>query len=107
VTGQAAFAAAAAGDSAAGDEAEAAPGSWTCASAYLPVINDCATLRANFECTSCTDSIGADQPAMISLAAPADKKPGACLINADATLFDCGGKWTYAQRLCPCELRQE
>jgi hypothetical protein len=76
---------------------------WTCASAYLPVINDCSSLRAVFDCASCGDSLGADQPAMVDRTAPFDKGPGSCLVNGDPTLFSCDGSWSFALRLCPCE----
>ena len=49
---------------------------------------------------------GGDQPAMIAGSAPADKQPGACLVNSDARLFDCAGKWEFAHRLCPCEAEE-
>jgi hypothetical protein len=80
-----------------------AAGTFTCAASYLPVLNDCSTLRANFDCASCTDSIGADQPALVDRSAPADKGPGTCLVNSDPSVFSCEGVWSYALRLCPCQ----
>lgn len=74
-----------------------------CVQSYLPVINDCPTLRANFPCNRCADSVGSDQPAMISAKAPGDKLPGVCLVNGDQSLFSCDGKWEHAVRLCACE----
>lgn len=74
-----------------------------CVRAMLPAINDCATLRANYDCDSCQDSVGADQPAFISTKAPRDKKPGTCLVNTDASLFSCDGSWQFAMRVCPCK----
>jgi hypothetical protein len=73
-----------------------------CSSSHLPAINDCATLSAHFDCSSCTNSTGRDQPAMIDRSAPADKQPGKCLVNGDRSLFSCDGSFPYALRLCPC-----
>ena len=73
-----------------------------CDAALLPVVNDCATLRTHFRCDRCHDSMGGDQPAYVAASAPVDKEPGACLVNTDASLFSCAGKWQHAQRLCPC-----
>jgi hypothetical protein len=84
-----------------GDASEA--GSWSCSSGYLPVVNDCSSLRAAFDCASCGDSIGSDQPAMVHRSAPPEKGPGSCLVNGDPTLFSCDGSWAFALRLCPCE----
>lgn len=85
-------------------EAESEPGDWRCAAAYFPVINDCDTLRNNYQCSRCIDSMGPDQPAFIDPSAPHDKAPSACLVNTDASMFTCEGRWSYARRLCPCEL---
>jgi hypothetical protein len=76
----------------------------TCAAQYLAAVNDCGTMRDNFDCAACVDSIGKDQPAFIDRSAPSDKSPGACLINSDPKLFSCDGKWEYAHRLCVCRV---
>jgi hypothetical protein len=84
------------------------PGS-ACAAPYLPVVNDCGSLRAAFECSSCGDSIGGDQPAFVDRGAdvPQAAAPGSCLVNGDATLFSCEAKYEFTRRLCPCELAEE
>ena len=80
----------------------AAQGAFSCAPGLLPLVNDCSSLRAAFPCATCEDSVGSDQPAFIAASAPAEKKPAACLVNKQAALFSCEGKWEFAQRLCPC-----
>jgi hypothetical protein len=80
----------------------AAEGDLSCVQALLPLVNDCASLRGAFPCATCEDSMGADQPAFIATTAPADKRPGACLVNKVASLFSCEGAYEHAQRLCPC-----
>ena len=81
----------------------AAAGAGACVLNQLPAINDCATLQRTFACIRCEYSQGSDQPALVDTAAPADKLPGACLINTAPQSFDCEGSWIFAQRLCPCE----
>jgi hypothetical protein len=79
------------------------PGS-ACNMAYLAVINDCSSLKSNFDCAACADSVGPDQPNFVEASAPRDVSPGACLVNTDAKLFSCEGKFQWARRLCPCDL---
>ena len=78
-------------------------GGFTCAINLLSLVNDCASLQTAFNCVSCEDSQGSDQPAFISPNAPPSKKPGACLVNTNPGLFSCEGKWEHALRLCPCK----
>lgn len=78
-------------------------GAFKCHRPLLPFVNDCQTLRGKFSCAKCEDSVGADQPAFISLGAPNDKMPGLCLVNRDASLFSCDAKYVFAHRLCPCK----
>ena len=73
-----------------------------CSALYLPVVNDCGSLKAAFDCSSCGDSIGGDQPAFVARDAPAGAGPGSCLVNGDATLFSCDAKYEWTFRLCPC-----
>jgi hypothetical protein len=77
-------------------------GAFSCAAGLLPLVNDCSSLRAVFSCATCEDSVGSDQPAFIAASAPAEKRPATCLVNKQAALFSCEGKWEFAQRLCPC-----
>ena len=69
------------------------------------VVNDCGSLRAAFDCASCGDSIGGDQPAFVDRGAdvPQSAAPGACLVNGDATLFSCDARYEWTRRLCPCD----
>ena len=76
--------------------------SFTCAPGLLPLINTCQHLREHFRCSQCLDSVGSDQPGQVSLAAPSDKLPGACLINNDPSLFSCSASWEFTSRLCVC-----
>jgi alpha-1,3-mannosyl-glycoprotein beta-1,2-N-acetylglucosaminyltransferase len=77
-----------------------------CDAPSLPLLNDCTTMRSYFDCGSCQDNQGSDQPAMVDWSAPFDKLPGACLINKNPSLFSCDGRYEHAQRLCPCRKRQ-
>ena len=91
----------------AGHEAEGSSGSgsgggFSCSATLLPIINTCESLRGHFRCSFCQDSVGGDQPAYVSITAPQDKLPGACLVNKDASLFGCEDSWQYTHRLCPC-----
>lgn len=71
-----------------------------CISTFLRVINDCSSLKANFPCKACGDSIGSDQPAYVF--SPGDPDSGMCLVNGDAKLFSCEGSHAKTQRLCAC-----
>lgn len=71
-----------------------------CISTFLRVINDCSSLKSNFPCKACGDSIGADQPAYVY--SPGDPESGMCLVNGDAKLFSCEGSHAKTQRLCAC-----
>ena len=75
-----------------------------CVAYLLRHINSCAALQAAFPCARCADSAGPDQPALIDTTAPADKQPGACLVNNAPQLFACEGRWEFARRLCPCQV---
>jgi hypothetical protein len=76
---------------------------------FPQVVNDCGSLRAAFDCASCGDSIGGDQPAFVDRGAdvPQSAGPGACLVNGDATLFSCDARYEWTRRLCPCDTGQE
>lgn len=75
-----------------------------CSASHLPAINSCPVIGSYFDCDKCDSSVGADQPALIARSAPADKGPGRCLVNSDASLFSCQGSFKYALRLCPCAM---
>ena len=77
-------------------------GGYLCAAHMLPLVNTCDSLRQHFSCSNCQDSVGGDQPAQVSVAAPVEKLPGACLVNKDASAFSCSAKWEYTFRLCTC-----
>jgi hypothetical protein len=71
-----------------------------CINTFLRVINDCSSLKANFPCKACGDSIGMDQPAYVSDID--DSESGMCLVNGDAKLFSCDGSHKKTRRLCAC-----
>ena len=76
----------------------------TCAAEMLAFINTCDWMSSYFQCrkSSCTDSIGPDQPGFVDPAAPPAKLPGSCLLNSSPDEFSCSGKWEFTRRLCPC-----
>lgn len=74
-----------------------------CDQAQLININTCDDLRAHFACKECTKSNGPDQPAYVAPTAAPEFLPGHCLINTiRPDEFNCGGRHSATQRLCPC-----
>jgi hypothetical protein len=73
-----------------------------CEVAFFPQINTCGVLEKHFKCSTCSSNSGYDQPAFVSLSAPAASSPGACLHNGQAAYFSCSGKHPQTTRVCPC-----
>ena len=77
----------------------------TCSAPFLKSVNNCVALGANFPCSSCQDSSGADQPAMVDPSTPLEIAVHGrlgCLVNLNDPV--CDGSFTYTQRLCTCVL---
>uniref|UniRef100_A0A7S3PPY5 alpha-1,3-mannosyl-glycoprotein 2-beta-N-acetylglucosaminyltransferase n=1 Tax=Aplanochytrium stocchinoi TaxID=215587 RepID=A0A7S3PPY5_9STRA len=68
----------------------------SCNAKYLPLINNCDTLKEYFNCKKCTESVGGDQPNFVS------EEGDSCLVNSDPSYFSCEGHFYSARRLCPC-----
>lgn len=86
----------------------AAPPLYICHEAFLPHINNCATMKRHFECArdECDMNAGNDQPALVLAPDQSGdedgKLRGQCLLNGDDKLFDCEGHHEATNRLCVC-----
>ena len=69
----------------------------------LKLLNACDALKQHrgSGCPrGCDVSVGPDQPAYVSVDAPAASMPGSCLVNSGA--LSCDGKHELTRRLCAC-----
>lgn len=74
-----------------------------CQASMFSSVNSCSMLQQHFACNNgCEDSMGPDQPAMVTLSAPSGMSPGKCLVNTDPSYFSCSGRHKVTFRLCPC-----
>ena len=71
-----------------------------CDAGRVSELNTCESLRRHFDCHQCSNSIGADQPALVAADAPPESLPGACLVNDGPV--SCDGSHAMTTRLCAC-----
>ena len=69
--------------------------------AGLEALNTCEAMAQHVACVrGCEESIGADQPAVVSDDAPPEAKPGMCLVTTGTV--SCEGAHPLTSRLCAC-----
>ena len=73
-----------------------------CDAGRVSELNTCESMRKHFDCQQCSNSIGADQPALVAADAPPESQPGACLVNDGPV--SCDGSHALTTRLCACVL---
>ena len=69
---------------------------------FLPLFNTCPALNEKFPCHECELSLGADQPAYVSLTAKPAHGPGKCVITERPAMSTCDASHPSTLRLCPC-----
>jgi hypothetical protein len=72
----------------------------TCEPKGFPIINTCEMLRNKFQCLSCTESYGYEQPAYV---VPSHTEhAGDCLFSSQPDQSTCVATHPATIRLCPC-----
>lgn len=73
-----------------------------CRNDLIGLLNSCVSLNKAFPCRDCRESIGADQPAYVSLTADAQFNPGTCFYNKNPETTTCASSHKATMRLCAC-----
>jgi len=66
-----------------------------CRADWLPIVNDCPTLKKLFPCSECIESFGHEQPAFFV-------ETYKCLVNLKPEISSCEAHHKATKRLCAC-----
>lgn len=73
-----------------------------CKQEFFDLVNTCNAMHEAFECGTCKEGGGDEQPAYVSPSAAPEYNPKTCFISPSFETFSCSAKHPATLRLCVC-----